>query len=141
MNFIEHKPLRWRSKNDGVCDSPSLYFAIIPNGDMAVCCDYRLGKRISTIDPDFPRQYAQRIPHQQILPIARACDGCMYGSFPEISTTARFYSAMWDHAKILLAGTRMVKNWPLSADELFAIADQILTEHPPVEHPAAASRA
>ena len=139
INFIEHKPLKWRSKNDGVCDSPALYFAIIPNGDMAVCCDHRFPKRVSTIAPDFPRQYAQRIPHQQAVPIARTCDGCMYGSYPEISTTARFFSAMWDHAKILLAGTRMEKNWPMSAEELFAIADEILAEHPPADQLAAAS--
>ncbi len=139
VNFIEHKPLKWRSKNAGVCDSPSLYFTIIPNGDMAVCCDHRLTKRISTFAPDFPRQYARREPHQHVLPITKACDGCLYGSYPEISTTARFFSAMLDHAKILLASTRLEKKWPLSAEEIFAIADDVLAQHPPVDQPAAAA--
>lgn len=136
VNFIEHKPLKWRSKNEGVCDSPALYFAIIPNGDMSVCCDHRISNRISTFAPDFPRLYAQRIPHQQILPVTRACDGCLYGSYPEISTTARFFTAMWDHAKILLASTRLEKNWPISAEEMFTIADEILAQHPPADQPA-----
>lgn len=141
VNFIERKPLRWRSKNDGVCDAPALYFTIIPNGDMAVCCDYRLPKRISTFAPDFPQLYHDRIAHQQILPITRSCDGCLYGSYPEISTTARFVSAMWDHAKILLAGTRLEKKWPISAEEMFQIADEILKEHPVPERAAELSPA
>ena len=135
VNFVEGKPMKWRSKNDGVCDSPGLYFAIIPNGDLAVCCDHRLSRRVSTFAPDFPKQYKDRVPHQQVLPIARACDGCLYGSYPEISTTARFVSAMVDHAKILLAGTRLEKNWPISAEEMFAIADEIVAEHPPQSQP------
>ena len=130
VNFIEGKPLKWRSKNDGVCDSPSLYFAIIPNGDIAVCCDHRLSNRISTFAPDFPQQYARRIPHRQAAPITRACDGCLYGSYPEISTTARFFSAMLDHTNILLSDTRMEKNWPISAEEMLAIADEIVAAHP-----------
>ncbi len=136
VNFIERKPLQWRSRNDGVCDAPALYFTIIPNGDMAVCCDHRLSQRISTFAPEFPRQYAQREAHRHVLPITRACDGCLYGSYPEISTTARFVSAMWDHAKILLASTRLEKHWPIAAEEMFAIADEILAQHPPVGQPA-----
>ena len=139
VNFIEHKPLKWRSRNNGVCDSPSLYFAIIPNGDLAVCCDYRLSQRISTFAPDFPQQYAARFPHQHVLPIARACDGCLYGSYPEISTTARFFTAMWDHARILLAGTRLEKNWPISAEEMVEIVDDILAENASEPEPALVS--
>lgn len=130
VNFIEGKPLKWRSKNGGVCDSPALYFAIIPNGDISVCCDWRLSKRISTFSKDFPQHYKSRLVHQQVVPIAQACDGCLYGSYPEISTTARFYSAMFDHAKILLAGTAMPKPWPLTADDMMTIADEIVRDHP-----------
>jgi hypothetical protein len=130
VNFIEGKPLKWRSKNGGVCDSPALYFAIIPNGDISVCCDWRLAKRISTFSNDFPQHYRSRLVHQHVVPIAQACDGCLYGSYPEISTTARFYSAMFDHAKILLAGTAMPKPWPLTADDMMAIADEIVRDHP-----------
>ena len=139
VNFIEHKPLTWRSRHGGVCDSPSLYFTIIPNGDLAVCCDYRLTKRISTFAPDFPRQYKEGAAHREVLPITRACDGCLYGSYPEISTTARFFTAMWDHAKILLASTRLEKNWPLTEAEILAIADDVLAQNPPSGQPAEAS--
>lgn len=141
VNFIEHKPLKWRSRHGGVCDSPSLYFTIIPNGDLAVCCDHRLPKRLSTFAPDFARQYQAGLAHEAVLPITRACDGCLYGSYPEISTTARFFTAMWDHAKILLASTRLEKNWPLTAEEITAIADDTLAKHPPVAEPAEASLA
>jgi hypothetical protein len=68
--------------------------------------------------------------HQHVVPIAQACDGCLNGSYPEISTTARFYSAMFDHAKILLAGTAMPKPWPLTADDMMTIADEIVRDHP-----------
>jgi hypothetical protein len=137
VNFVEKKPMKWRSKNEGVCDSPTLYFAIIPNGDLAVCCDHRLKKRISTFDSDFVKMYKDGLVHQSVLPLARACDGCLYGSYPEITTTARFYSAMLDHAMILLAGTAKRKNWPLSVEELEKIADNILEKHPSVEQAGA----
>ncbi|MEO8204860.1 MAG: radical SAM protein [Chthoniobacterales bacterium] len=133
VNFIEHKPLKWRSRNKGVCDSPTLYFAIIPNGDIAVCCDHRLQKRISTFSKDFPQQYRSGFVHGNVVPIAKACDGCLYGSYPEITTTARFYTAMWDHAKILLSKTLQTKPWPLEPEDMIAIADEIIHEYPTPE--------
>ena len=42
--YVTRSNIRWRRRNDDRCDSPNLYFAIQPNGEMAVCCDYRLGE-------------------------------------------------------------------------------------------------
>ncbi len=130
LNFVENNPLKWRSRNKGVCDSPTLYFTILPNGDLAVCCDHRVNQRISTQSPDFPKLYRSGFVHQLARPITTTCEGCLYGSYPEITTTARFHSAMWDHARILLAGTRLQKPWPISKDQLFQMAEEILQAHP-----------
>ena len=40
--FISGKEITWRDKNQKICDSPNLYFALLPNGEFAPCCDYRL---------------------------------------------------------------------------------------------------
>jgi MoaA/NifB/PqqE/SkfB family radical SAM enzyme len=92
--FVTKQPLRWRRRNDDTCDSPNLYFAVAPNGNLKVCCDYELPTAYPTFHPDFPRWYASRAIHQAVYPIAKACDGCMYGSYPEITVSARFLKAI-----------------------------------------------
>ncbi|MBF0311749.1 MAG: radical SAM protein, partial [Magnetococcales bacterium] len=83
--YLSGEPLRWRRRNNDLCDSPNLYFAIQPNGDMAVCCDYRLPESVPVQHPDFPEWYRSFRLRQQVAAITSRCSGCMYGSFPEIS--------------------------------------------------------
>jgi MoaA/NifB/PqqE/SkfB family radical SAM enzyme len=49
-NFLLNKPINWRKKNNNVCDSPNLYFAISPSGTLKVCCDYEALKNIYVYD-------------------------------------------------------------------------------------------
>jgi MoaA/NifB/PqqE/SkfB family radical SAM enzyme len=100
--YITKTPIRWRRRNENSCDAPNLYFAIQPNGDMAVCCDYRLSSSIATYDSDFPKLYSSRVMYKEATAITKACSGCMYGSFPEISISARYLRPMFERAKLFL---------------------------------------
>ena len=55
--FIRGEPITWRQKNNNTCDSPNLYFAVLPNGDFAPCCDYRLTHNYPTYNRKFPDIY------------------------------------------------------------------------------------
>jgi hypothetical protein len=48
----------------------------------------------------------------------------MFGSYPEITITARWWSAAWERLEVFLAGEPK-KNWPLSADQIEAIAARL----------------
>jgi MoaA/NifB/PqqE/SkfB family radical SAM enzyme len=127
--FICGQPVQWRRRNGGTCDSPNLYFAIQPNGDMAVCCDYRMPRSYRVQDPEFPEQYYRGAElRSEAEAIARRCTGCMYGSFPEISITARYFTAMLDRAKlfVLSASARRLKR--LSAERMIELARDIAAD-------------
>ena len=87
--FVRGEPVRWRDRNSGVCDSPNLYFAILPDGRMAVCCDFRLERELSVAAPDFPERYLSDELRGEVHDIAATCSGCLFGSFPEITISAR----------------------------------------------------
>ena len=88
--FVTGQPLRWRRRNDNVCDSPNLYFAIAPNGHMKPCVDFELDRGYPTYDPDFPRWFRDGRIHREVHACTRPCEGCMYGSYPEITISLRF---------------------------------------------------
>jgi MoaA/NifB/PqqE/SkfB family radical SAM enzyme len=92
--FVTGQPIEWRKRNGGVCDSPNLYFAVAPNGNMKVCCDYELDTAYPVYHPDFPEWYYGGRIHDDVYRYTRACDGCMYGSYPEITISARYLEAM-----------------------------------------------
>jgi pyruvate-formate lyase-activating enzyme len=96
--FVRGEPVRWRDRNDGVCDSPNLYFAILPNAHMAVCCDWRLETPVSVAAPDFPEIFRRRTLRQEAGEIAKACPGCLFGSFPEITISSRYFRPMVNRA-------------------------------------------
>lgn len=120
--FIAGEPIRWRRRNDEVCDSPYLYFAIQPNGDMAVCCDFRLPRSLRVQSPDFPRAYFGRQLREEAGAVTRACSGCMYGSFPEISISARFFVPMLRRARLFLGGGGQRRLQRYSAERMLEIA-------------------
>lgn len=92
--FVVGQPIRWRERNQNVCDSPSLYFAIEPNGNLNPCCDYKLNHAFPVYDPNFPDWYHSHIIHKKVFKYTRNCSGCMYGSYPEITVTARYFKPM-----------------------------------------------
>ena len=55
--FLLKKPINWRRRNNDVCDSPNLYFAISPSGTLKTCCDFEATKDVFIYDKDFPEMY------------------------------------------------------------------------------------
>jgi hypothetical protein len=120
--FITGQPIQWRRRNGNVCDSPNLYFAIQPNGDMAVCCDYRMPHSYPVWSPRFPEWYQSRDVRQQAAAITSACSGCMYGSFPEITISARYFIPMMRRAKLFLTDGAHRRLARLSAAQMIELA-------------------
>jgi MoaA/NifB/PqqE/SkfB family radical SAM enzyme len=128
VRFVKEEPTTWRSKNSGVCDSPNLYFAILPNGAFAPCCDHRLkGEAVFAFDKSFPRTYRQRVFRKRVLEVVRPCSGCMYGSYPEMTISMRYLAAKLERVKLFLAAPP-AKPWPLTYEELLRKAEQIRGE-------------
>lgn len=135
--FVSGQPIQWRRRNGGSCDSPNLYFAIQPNGDMAVCCDYRMPRSYRVQDPEFPEHYYRSLQlRSEAEAITRQCTGCMYGSFPEISITARYFAAMVDRAKLFLLNSSARRLQRFSAERMMDIARDIAAEETrqPITH-------
>lgn len=128
FNFVSGKPLEWRRRNIGICDSPNLYFAIEPNGNIRPCCDYKLDKPFQIYDPDFPERYWSGEIHREIYSYTRLCNGCMYGSYPEISVTARYFVPQMKRLLFFNTKTKSILK-KVSSDEMKELANHILREN------------
>jgi MoaA/NifB/PqqE/SkfB family radical SAM enzyme len=128
--LIRGQRVLWRDRNEGVCDSPNLYFAIIPNGNMAVCCDWRMRSQISVAAGDFPERFQDLALHEEARSIAAACPGCLFGSFPEISISSRFLKPMLKRALFFgkKDSRRMLKS--LSEEEMIDVAERLRQASP-----------
>ncbi len=126
--FVRDAPTTWRSRNHGVCDSPNLYFAVLPNGDFSPCCDFRLDSSVPTWAPDFPRTYRDTLFRSTVRDVVARCEGCMYGSYPEMSIAMRFMAAKLQRVRTFLTAPPAKDNWPISYDELLDIARSIRAE-------------
>jgi MoaA/NifB/PqqE/SkfB family radical SAM enzyme len=124
--FVRNKPTTWRDKNGGVCDSPSLYFAILPNGNFAPCCDWRFSEEVQTYAKDFPTIYRSREFRRDAYAITSACQGCMYGSYPEMSISMRFLRAKLQRMKTFVTKP-VAKKWPQTPETLQTIAHTIVS--------------
>ena len=122
--FIVGNPVRWRRRNNEVCDSPYLYFAIEPNGNIAPCCDYKLRHPYPIYDERFPAQFRSGEIHEEIRKFTTNCPGCMYGSYPEITLTARFLKPLLYRLGIFL-GEKENTLKRLSKTEIIEIAREI----------------
>lgn len=128
--MIRGEPVTWRERNDGICDSPNLYFAVLPDGEMAVCCDWRMQTRLPVYAPDFPRAYRDRATGDEVRAIAARCPGCLFGSFPEITISARWLGPMLRRAALFGAADPRRKLQRLSPDELERLAARIRSASP-----------
>lgn len=108
----------WREKNGGVCDSPNLYFALLPNGQFAPCCDHRLNEKVFAYAKDFPKKYYDSVFRSSVREITSSCAGCMYGSYPEMTISMRFLKAKLERVKLFLASPPE-KNWPLETNQVY----------------------
>jgi len=125
-NFLLNKPINWRKKNNNVCDSPNLYFAISPSGTLKVCCDYEALKNIYVYNDNFPDLFFSGEIQKIVYPITNNCNGCMYGSYPEITITARNLTAFIERLKYFNYQPPRIKR--LKFEELQNIANEILNE-------------
>jgi MoaA/NifB/PqqE/SkfB family radical SAM enzyme len=127
QRFVRGNAITWRSHNNNVCDTPNLYFALLPNGEFAPCCDHRLNNSYPAYSQDFPQIYRSKSWREEVAQITRACDGCMYGSYPEMTISMRYMAA-----KLQRVGTFLTappeKKWPLSYEQLLDLAAKIRTE-------------
>lgn len=98
--FLEHSRPNWR--RDEICDSPNLYFAILPNGDFAVCCDHRFQGRLSVAADDFPDLYRSPEFRAAVFSTVKACSGCNYGSYPEVTLSVRNTRAFLNRVRTVL---------------------------------------
>lgn len=127
FNFVSGRPLEWRRRNMGICDSPNLYFAIEPNGNIRPCCDYKLDRPFRIYDHDFPERYWSGEIHREIYSYTNKCSGCMYGSYPEISVTARYFISQLKRFLFFNTKTKSILK-KVSADEMKELASHILRE-------------
>ena len=128
--FVRDDTSTWRDKNGGVCDSPNLYFALLPNGEFAPCCDHRLDENIPAYDASFPTTYRDKQFREKVRQVATACGGCMYGSYPEITISMRFMAAKLQRMRTFVTRPP-VKKWPFEYEELLDIAERISREDRP----------
>jgi MoaA/NifB/PqqE/SkfB family radical SAM enzyme len=131
--FITGAPLHWRRRNHDVCDSPNLYFAISPNGNVKACVDFELDQAFPTYHPDFPKWYRDGRIHREVYRYTRPCEGCMYGSYPEISVSLRYLKPLWERFLYFNVSPPRLKR--LSAGALKELAADIYaknrTDRPP----------
>lgn len=126
--FVRNEPMTWRQHNNNVCDSPNLYFALLPNGEFAPCCDHRLHNSYPAYDAGFPRLYRQKAWRDEVLQVTGPCEGCMYGSYPEITIAMRFMAAKLQRVRTFLTAPPPKTPWPLDYDQLLEVAERIRTE-------------
>lgn len=122
--FVKNEPIEWRNKHDGVCDSPNLYFAILPNGAFAPCCDHRIPTHVPTHDKSFPAVYKSKSFRDEVFTKTSACGGCMFGSYPEMTIALRFLAATVDRVKLFLTSPPK-KPWPVSYEQMLQWAEEI----------------
>jgi len=125
--YIKKEPIRWRRRNNNNCDAPNLYFAIQPNGDMAVCCDYRLNNPVKVYEPNFIEYYLRGRAMESAQQTVSSCPGCMYGSFPEITISSRYLEPMLQRFFLFTfeKKRRLVK---MSEQEMLDLAEKINNE-------------
>jgi MoaA/NifB/PqqE/SkfB family radical SAM enzyme len=99
-HFVKKEPLTWRDRNSGVCDAGSLYFAVMPDGSMAPCCDWRMQSIVAVGADDFVQRFTRGEYQKEVTGLAEKCNGCLYGSYPEISISARFLKASLERIKL-----------------------------------------
>ena len=72
------------------------------------------------------KKYEQKIIHHDIYKVTKGCIGCMYGSYPEVTITARYFSAFLERLKYFNLKTPKLRKF--STQELKDIVIDILNE-------------
>jgi MoaA/NifB/PqqE/SkfB family radical SAM enzyme len=126
-HFVTTGKPNWRK--DGICDSPNLYFAILPDGRFAPCCDYRLDQDVYLDDPDFPTIYRSPEFRKKVHTLTEVCAGCNFGSFPEMTLSARSFNTIRERVMLQMkAGSHQFP--VLGEEELFRIIERVKSSYP-----------
>ncbi|MFC2136401.1 radical SAM protein [Bacteroidota bacterium] len=125
--FVTTGSPSWRKNS--VCDTPNLYFAISPDASFAPCCDYTLKKKVFVYEPDFPKIYKSRRLRLDVKKIAKACPGCNFGSYPEMTLFARSFKTQLERIIMLFKLKSNKNKKPYTEEELHAIMENIKKNH------------
>lgn len=128
-HFVTTGRPNWRV-ND-VCDSPNLYFAILPDGSFAPCCDHRHPDKIYVYDEKFPEVFKSKEFKEKVGNITKNCSGCNFGSYPEMTLSARSFSTFRERLWLQFK-TRFRKLKPLSEEEIFKVIDDVKVDYPEI---------
>jgi MoaA/NifB/PqqE/SkfB family radical SAM enzyme len=130
LDSIYHFITTWspNRRHKWVCDSPNIYFAILPDGSFAPCCDFRYPKKIYVYDDNFPEIYKSKEFRKWVKDITSKCSWCNYWSYPEMTLTVRSFSTIKER---ILLQFKAKKHWLKSIDEekLFSLIDDIKSSH------------
>ncbi len=128
-HFITTGRPNWRK--DDLCDTPNLYFAILPDGRFAPCCDFRHSETLYVYDEKFPEIYKSRAFDEQVKKISKKCPGCNFGSYPEMTLSARSPSTLLERLYLQFK-TRFRKLKPIGEEEIFQIIDEVKGRYPEI---------
>lgn len=128
-HFITTGRPNWR-KND-LCDTPNLYFAVLPDGRFAPCCDFRHKDKIYVYDDNFPEIYKSGEFREKVKGTSKKCTGCNFGSYPEMTLSARSPSTLKE--RLLLQFKTKFRNLrPLEEDEIFEVIEKVKKRYPEI---------
>lgn len=128
-HFITTGRPNWR-KND-LCDSPNIYFAILPDGRFAPCCDFRHPDAIYTYDDNFPEIFKSYQFREKVRGVTKKCTGCNFGSYPEMTLSARSPSTLKERL-LLQFKTKFRKLKPLGEEEIFDVIEGVKKRYPEI---------
>jgi hypothetical protein len=129
--FVTTGKPNWR--RDGVCDSPGLYFAVMPDGRFAPCCDHVLPEDVFVYDPTFPSVYRSRSFREKVKAIVVQCPGCNFGSYPEMTLTVRRLATLKERVRLQVR-TKRHKLKPVEEDELLVLMKGIRSQYEVYRH-------
>ncbi|MBA4317464.1 MAG: hypothetical protein C0412_03600 [Flavobacterium sp.] len=122
LYFIKNGKPTWRKKD--ICDTPNLYFAVLPDGRFAPCCDHRLSDAPSLMDAKFPEIFYSKEFRRAVKAIASSCQGCQYGSYPEMTIMTRCFSDIYERLKLFFK-LKFSGIKKLNSEEIMTIINKI----------------
>lgn len=120
-HFVMYGTPNWRKNK--VCDSPNLYFAIRPDGSFSPCCDWDFPRKIYIQDSDFPQIFKSKTFQKEVKSIVTQCNGCNFGSYPEMTLSARSFSTLKERVIMQFeANHKGIR--PLKEEEILSTIEQ-----------------
>jgi hypothetical protein len=81
----------------------------------------------ATYATDFPKTYNDALWRSEVNSLVSSCEGCMYGSYPEMTISMRFMAAKIQRLRTFFTSPP-AKPWPLSFDQILQFAKEIREE-------------